>query len=162
MIEAVTSAGYRRPVGLVIMGDGRDRRSVRRAAANNPHICLLAPTGNRSSLAETLASTDALVHGCEAETFCMVAAEARASGLPVIVPDSGGAADQAMPGTGLHYRAGQSSDLARVVSEFLNSDPTAYRQRALQGAADVTTMDDHFDRLFDVYAQFEGMRRHAA
>jgi alpha-1,6-mannosyltransferase len=162
VIKAVTSAGYRRPVGLVIMGDGRDQRSVRRAAANNPHICLLAPTGNRSSLAEMLASADALVHGCEAETFCMVAAEARASGLPVIVPDSGGAADQAMPGVGLHYRSGQSSDLARVMSEFLDSDPTAYRERAGQCAADVTTMDDHFERLFDAYAQFEGIRRHAA
>ena len=36
-----------------------------------------------------LASADALVHGCEAETFCLVAAEARASGTPMIVPDRG-------------------------------------------------------------------------
>lgn len=162
VIEAVTSAGYRQSIGLVIVGDGRGQRNVRAAAANNPHICLIAPMGNRPSLAEMLASADALVHGCEAETFCMVAAEARASGLPIIVPDRGGAADQAVPGAGLSYRAGQSADLAQVILKFLDDNPAAYRQRAVQNAAGITTMDDHFDRLFSAYAQLDGIKRHAA
>lgn len=162
VIEAVTSAGYHRPVGLVIVGDGRDRARVRRAAAHNPHITLLAPTRNRETLAQMLASADALVHGCEAETFCMVAAEARASGLPVIVPDAGGASDQVAAGTGLRYRAGCAHSLAATIGAFLDLGAVFHRGAAVQAAPAVTTMDDHFAQLFDVYARIGEAQRHAA
>lgn len=162
VIEAVTSAGYDQPVGLVIVGDGRDSARVQRAAAHNPHIQLLAPTRDRAAMADLLASADALVHGCEAETFCMVAAEARASGLPLIAPDAGGAADQVGDGLGLHYRAGQTGSMARAISRFLATDPAAYRARAGSQAASIMTMDDHFNRLFDAFAQTGGVRRRAA
>ncbi|HEX7743002.1 MAG TPA: glycosyltransferase, partial [Sphingobium sp.] len=162
VIDAVTAAGYRHPVGLVIVGDGRDSARVRRAAAHNPHIHLLAPTRDRAFLADLLASADALVHGCEAETFCMVAAEARASGLPLIVPDEGGASDQIEPGAGLHYSAGQAGSLAQALEHFLLADPAAYRRRAVRAAGSVLTMDDHFSRLFDAYARFGEAQSHAA
>ena len=84
------------------------------------------------------------------------------AGLPIIVPDRGGAADQAVPGAGLRYRAGQSADLAQVILKFLDDNPAAYRQRAMQSAAGITTMDDHFDRLFSAYAHLNGIKRHAA
>jgi alpha-1,6-mannosyltransferase len=161
VIEAVTAAGYRHPVGLVLVGDGRDRARVQRAAMHNPHIHLLAPTRDRAVLADLLASADALVHGCEAETFCMVAAEGRASGLPLIVPDEGGASDQVAPGLGVLYRAGATDSLAAAVGAFA-ADRTAYRTRAAQAAAGVMTMDGHFDALFDAYASLTQARRHAA
>lgn len=162
VIEAVTAVGYSHPVGLVIIGDGRDSARVRRAAAHNPHIHLLAPTRDREFLADLLASADALVHGCEAETFCMVAAEARASGLPLIVPDEGGASDQIEAGAGLHYSAGKADSLAQVLEQFLSTDPAAYRKCAAQAAGSVLTMDDHFRHLFDDYAGFGEARSHAA
>jgi alpha-1,6-mannosyltransferase len=162
VIQAVTMAGYRQPVGLVLIGDGRDSARVRRAAAHNPHIHLLAPTNDRNELATLLASADALVHGCEAETFCMVAAEARASGLPVIVPDEGGAADQARPGLGLRYKAGQGASMAQAIDRLASSDPAAWRLRATQAAAQVETMDSHFDRLFASYAALNRSDRDAA
>ena len=162
VIDAVASAGFSTPVGLVLVGDGRDRGRVRRAAANNPHIQLLAPIHDRSALAELLASADALVHGCEAETFCMVAAEARASGLPVIVPDEGGASDQARSGGGLLYRAGQADSLAAAIIDFTRGGPAGHRRIAARLAPSVMTMDDHFDRLFSAYARMAEARRHAA
>jgi alpha-1,6-mannosyltransferase len=162
VIDAVTSAGYRSPVGLVLVGDGRERARVRRAAANNPHIQLLAPMHDRAMLAELLASADALVHGCEAETFCMVAAEARASGLPVIVPDEGGASDQARNGCGLMYRAGQADSLAAAILRFVDSDVDGRRSHAYASAASVMTMDDHFRRLFSSYATLVEGKRNAA
>ena len=155
VIEAVTSAGYRNPVGLVLVGDGRERARVRRAAANNPHIQLLAPITQRDQLAEMLASADALVHGCEAETFCMVAAEARASGIPIIVPDEGGASDQAAQGVGFRYRAAQTDSLAATITAFLTSGPEVQRRHAAALAASTTTMDDHFQQLFAAYRQIE-------
>ncbi|GLV28383.1 glycosyl transferase family 1 [Sphingobium sp. TomTYG75] len=162
VIEAVTSAGYGNPVGLVLVGDGRERARVRRAAANNPHIQLLAPITQRDRLAEMLASADALVHGCEAETFCMVAAEARASGLPVIVPDEGGASDQAAQGVGFRYRAAQTDSLAATITAFLTSGPEAQRRHATALAASTMTMDDHFRQLFAVYRQIERRKLHVA
>lgn len=162
VIQAVTMAGCRQSVGLVLIGDGRDSARVRRAAAHNPHIHLLAPTSDRATLATLLASADALVHGCEAETFCMVAAEARASGLPVIVPDEGGAADHAAPGLGLRYHAGQPASLAQAIDHLAVTDPVLWRRRASDAAAQVGTMDRHFDRLFATYAGLVGRRRHAA
>ncbi|AJR24695.1 MULTISPECIES: glycosyltransferase [Sphingobium] len=162
VIDAVTSAGFSTPVGLVLVGDGRERGRVRRASAHNPHIQLLAPMHSRPALAELLASADALVHGCEAETFCMVAAEARASGLPVIVPDEGGASDQARSGGGLLYRAGQADSLAGVIAKFARADAVARRRAALESAPAVMTMDDHFDRLFAAYDDIAGARRHVA
>ena len=68
------------------------------ARQGNPHVRLLEPTTDRPALARMMASADALIHGCEAETFCFVAAEALASGLPLIAPDRGGAADLARAG----------------------------------------------------------------
>lgn len=161
VIEAVTSAGYRQPLGFILVGDGRDRAKVRRAAMHNPHIQLLAPTRDRAVLADLLASADALVHGCEAETFCMVAAEARASGLPVIVPDEGGASDQAGEDVGLHYRAGHADSLAKAIGRFV-AGRESHGARAAIAAPSVMTMDDHFGRLFDAYARFARGNRRAA
>ncbi|WP_242122550.1 glycosyltransferase [Sphingobium sp. Sx8-8] len=162
VIDAVASAGFSTPVGLVLVGDGRERGRVRRAAANNPHIQLLAPVHDRPALAELLASADALVHGCEAETFCMVAAEARASGLPVIVPDEGGASDQARSGGGLLYRAGQADSLAAAIIDFAEGGRDRQRDLATRLAPSVTTMDDHFDQLFSAYERIAVEQSRAA
>lgn len=55
VIEGATAAGYRRPLGLVIIGDGHARRRVVRAAGDNPHILLLAPLNGREEMARVLA-----------------------------------------------------------------------------------------------------------
>lgn len=152
VIEAVTAAGYDQPAGFVLFGDGRDRAKVVRAAANNPHVHLAAPVTDRIGLATILASADALVHGCEAETFCMVAAEAKASGLPLIVPDEGGAGDQFSDGQGALYDARSAASLATAITGFIASGPSAHRARAALAAPQVLNMDDHFERLFSTYA----------
>lgn len=153
VVDAVTRAGYDRPVGLVLIGDGRDRDRIARAAYGNPHVRLIRPIRDRARLAEILASVDGLIHGCESETFCMVAAEARASGLPLIVPDRGGASDQFVAGQGVRYRAADGRALAAALSAFLGDDPAAHRARAAASAGDVRTMDDHFADLFRRYEQ---------
>ncbi|MGN6377122.1 MAG: glycosyltransferase [Sphingomonas sp.] len=158
VVEAICHAGYRQPLGLMLIGDGRDRDRIARAAFGNPHVRLVQPIRDRALLATTLASADALVHGCEAETFCMVAAEARASGLPLIVPDAGGAADQFVAGQGARYRAGSVRALSSAVTGFLADAPDAHRARAAAAASGVRTMDAHFDDLFARYAAL-GHRR---
>ena len=95
VVDAVAAASQSRPLGLVLLGSGRQQQRILRQIGGNPHIRLLEPEPDRARFAALIASADALVHGCEAETFCMAAAEARASGVPVIVPNRGGASDHA-------------------------------------------------------------------
>lgn len=152
VIEAVTAAGYDHPIGLLLLGAGRDRAKVVRSAANNPHVQFGAPITDRLELATILASTDALVHGCEAETFCMVAAEAKASGLPIFVPDEGGAGDQFIAGHGAMYRARSSASLASAVRGFIAEGPEGHRRRAIASAPKVESMEAHFSSLFRTYA----------
>lgn len=161
VIDGVMAAAIRHPIGLVLIGDGRDRAAVAASAAGNPHIRLLAPIAERRALARIMASADALVHGCESETFCMVASEARASGLPLIVPDQGGAADQLTPGSGLHYASGDAAKLADAVSAFIVVGPAEARQRGVTLGSRVRTMDEHFADLFDRYRELARQRNAA-
>lgn len=152
VIEAVTAAGFANPVGLVLFGDGHDKARVVRAAMNNPHVRLCAPITDRAELATVFASADALVHGCEAETFCMVAAEARASGLPIIVPDQGGASDQFISRQGERYEARSAASLAAAIGRFVAAGPERYRRATALAASHVGLMDSHFERLFAAYS----------
>ncbi|MDB5697351.1 MAG: glycosyltransferase [Alphaproteobacteria bacterium] len=152
VVEAVMSAGFRRPVGLVLIGDGRERARIVRQINGDPHIHLLSPISDRSQLARIMASADALIHGCDAETFSMVAAEAVASGLPLIVPDRGGAADHANASGGATYVAGSAADAARAIAEFKRPPDSLRRTR-------VRAMDEHFSDLFAFYRTLEASHR---
>lgn len=155
VIDAAVAAGHSEPIGLVILGEGKQRRQLQRRIGANPHIRLLKPVRDRVTFATILASADALVHGCEAETFCMVGAEARASGLPMVVPDRGGAADHAEGGAGLTYAAGDADAAAAAILRIiaLGLKPNVSPPR---------TMEDHFSGLFAEYETVRATRRVAA
>ncbi|NMN03574.1 MULTISPECIES: glycosyltransferase [unclassified Novosphingobium] len=161
LVDAVTAAGSRRPVGLVLAGQGRERKAIERRIGGNPHIRVLAPITKRHELARVMASTDALLHGCEAETFCMVAAEARASGLPLIAPDQGGASDQARASGGWIYESANAAAATEAVAQYCLA-----RESGLDGPrADLPpprTMDDHFRELFASYEAVLAGARQAA
>ncbi|WP_068087362.1 glycosyltransferase [Novosphingobium rosa] len=154
VVDAVTAASQSLPIGLVIVGAGNHRKRIENQIQGNPHIRLLGVEKDRQKFATLLASADALIHGCEAETFCMAAAEARASGVPVIVPDRGGAADHARGGAGLTYRSGSALAAAQATLRLLHHPPRG--PFALPAST-----QGHFEALF---ADYEGLiqRRHAA
>jgi alpha-1,6-mannosyltransferase len=158
VIDAVSLASQQSPIGLVMLGEGRERRTILRHIAGNPHVRLFAPERDRAHFARIMASADALVHGCEAETFCMTAAEARASGIPVVVPDAGGAADHAAGGAGRTYAAADSNAAARAILDVVRERP---RSRSRPHAT-ARTMDEHFHELFAAYAACLDRRRQAA
>ena len=99
LIAAFAKARERRPdLGLVLIGDGLTRKAVERATGKAGHVHLMGAVTDRDRLAALYASADLLIHGSGAETYGLVVAEAIASGLPVVVPDVGGAADLAKSG----------------------------------------------------------------
>ncbi|WP_314715402.1 glycosyltransferase [Sphingobium yanoikuyae] len=151
IIQAVTASGYKHPIGLIIAGDGRCSAAVHKAVAGNPHIRLISPILDRNEFATFLASGDALVHGSESETFCMIAAEARASGLPMLVPDSGAVAEHLVTNAGYHYHSAKAASLAQAIRRLAGEGTASHQATARVAAHDTRTMDEHFKDLFDLY-----------
>ena len=150
VLRAVSEVAPRRDVGLLLVGDGPKRARLELQAERIPNVAILPRITDRHELARLLASADALVHGCEAETFCMVAAEARASGIPLIVPDRGAALDQLVPGAGKTYRAANQISLERAIRRFIDRGAELQRAVAVRSST-VRTMDEHFADLFARY-----------
>jgi alpha-1,6-mannosyltransferase len=150
VLRAAGECGRNLPVGLLLVGDGTRRQRLQMIAEQYRNVALHAPIGDRSELALLLASADALVHGCESETFCLVAAEARASGVPLIVPDGGAAVDQLAEGAGTTYRAGRERSLEEAIARFVSRGPELQRAAAVR-ASRSRTMDEHFAELFGRY-----------
>jgi alpha-1,6-mannosyltransferase len=151
VIEAVSRAEADIPIGFVLIGDGIDRSRVIHAAAGKPHVHLLAPILDRDLLAAHLASADALVHGCESETFGLIPAEAMASGLPVVGPDRGGFAHLALPETSEIYRWGDAEAAAAAIRRLFSRDQASLKAAANNAAAHVRRDIDHFADLFAHY-----------
>ena len=82
----------------------------------------------------------------------MVAAEARASGVPLILPDRGAAVDQLVPGAGAVYRSARERSLQHALERFIDRGPELQRAAAVR-ASKVRTMDEHFAELFARYAE---------
>ncbi len=117
-------------VALTIVGDGAIRDEVEVGfAGTNTHF-----TGYLfgDNLAAAYASADVFTFTGTYETFGQVVLEAMASGLPVVVPDSGGVTDMAIPNeTGIICKPTPDS-FAEAVKR-LRHHP-GYRRRLASGA----------------------------
>ena len=159
VIDAVCRAGERMPVGLMLLGTGPESKKLEARIAGNPHIRLFRPVYQRPELARIMASADALIHGSEAEPFGLVASEAMASGLPLIVPDSGGCAEVADPLTSESYHARDSKACAAAILRLFAREPAILRKAATVAAGRVRTDREHavdliayYQRLLDARA----------
>jgi len=150
VMRAVAEVGRKRPVGMLLVGEGSKRVGLELLANRSRHLAVLPRISNREELARLIACADALIHGCEAETFCLVAAEARASGIPLIVPDRGATVDQLVSGAGTAFRAGSQISIERAINRFIDRGPELQRATAVR-ASHVRTMDEHFAELFVRY-----------
>lgn len=145
LVAAATIAGRQREIGFVIFGEGRAHKKIVRAIAGNPHVRLLQPVRDRQLFATLLASADALLHGCEAETFGMIAAEAHASGIPIVAPHAGGASDFVRHDPALGFRPTDTADVVRAILELPHGGRLP---RAVPAARSI---EQHFRELFALY-----------
>jgi alpha-1,6-mannosyltransferase len=151
VIDAVSRAGARLPVGLVLFGHGLATGMLEKHVADSPHIRLFRPVYDRQRLARIMASTDALIHGGSAEPFGLVAYEALASGAPMIVPDEGGAFEASDPAYAETFRAGDAASCADAIGRFVARDRAALRAAATAAAAHVRSDEEHADALIAHY-----------
>ncbi|WP_017669785.1 glycosyltransferase [Blastomonas sp. AAP53] len=152
IIDASTHVAAEVPLGLVLIGDGHQRAQTLDHIGHNPHIYAMAPTRDRGLLARILASGDLLLHGSSAETFGLVAAEARASGLPLVLPDQGAACDLAHADHCELYQSGNRRSAADAIRRMLARDQAVLRAAARDRALVARTLTAHFEDLFAHYA----------
>ncbi|MFQ5347013.1 MAG: glycosyltransferase [Rhodothalassiaceae bacterium] len=152
LLDAFARLRDRLPVGLCIIGDGPLAGKIARRAASEQGVHFAGPVRDRTTLARVMASADLLLHGCASETFGLVIGEALSSGLPVIVPDRGGAAAYAREAVAEVYRSGEVTDCVRAVSRMLaRLSPDLRAQCARAARASLIPPMAHFERLFEHY-----------
>lgn len=162
VIDAVESAATDIPVGLVLIGDGPERRHLEQRIADSPHIRIFRPVYDRVRLSRIMASCDALIHGSDAEPFGLVASEALASGLPLIGPDEGGFAEIADPLFAETYAARDAHSAADAIRRMFAREPAILRAAARHAAGLVRSDEDHAAELMAVYSDLLDKRARAA
>jgi glycosyltransferase involved in cell wall biosynthesis len=126
---------------LVICGDGEQRSELEGLAQSlgiAPYVNFL---GTRSDVAQVLRACHVFCHAAPFEPFGIVAIEAMAVGLPVVVPSSGGVRETVEHGVnGLLYPALNHHALGKLMVTFANEP--ALRER--MGAASRRIVEERF------------------
>lgn len=134
---------------LVLFGDGPERERLERRAP--PGVYFAPFEKDRAKLASAVASADVLVHSCPYETFGLAVAEAVACGVPIVVPDKGGAPESADPSCSETYRSLDADACAAAIVRLLARSGPDLEARARAAAARTPTIDQHFARVVSVY-----------
>ena len=148
LIEAFGHVRTRRRAVLVLVGDGPERARLERSAP--PGVRFAGFERDRFRLATALASADLLAHASPYETFGLSIAEAIACGLPIVVPDAGGAAEHAASACCETYRSLDPLACAAAIERILSRGDVA-RAEAHDAAGRVLTLDQHFSRVLCAY-----------
>ncbi|MEN6438272.1 MAG: glycosyltransferase [Syntrophobacter sp.] len=116
---------------LIVVGDGPQLDELKMYMEGAP--CIFTGYLEGEDLATVYASCDVFAFPSATDTFGNVVLEAQASGLPVIVTDSGGPRENIVPDqTGLIVRAGDASSLVDALETLLSDDA---KRRQMGGAA---------------------------
>ena len=148
---------------LVLFGDGPERGAMERRALGHgvgrEDVRFIGFEKDRARLASAFASADVLVHGCPYETFGLSIAEAMSAGLPVVVPDQGGACESVDARAGEVYASGDAEACAAAVTRLLARDRGELRDAALDAATKIGSVESHFEAVLDVYRERLARRR---
>lgn len=160
LVSALERVAERRPIALVLLGDGPERERLEEQGRRLPSFRAFRFTRDRAEYARLLASVDALIHGSLCETFGFLLAECLASGTPLVAPDRGGAADLAGPGWSETYPAHGGIEAITSAIDRLLDRPRAELSLAARARAEtIPTTREHFRALFETYAELLAGRR---
>jgi alpha-1,6-mannosyltransferase len=154
IINGFEKASRKKPMGLIIFGSGPLKSWIKFKCKNNKHIKLMGFTANRDELADIMASSDFFVHGSGSETFGLVISEAICSGLPVVIPDAGGASDFNKYTCSTVYKTGDSDNLAQALLNLIDNDRSVLVKNCRSVAKqNISSVDNHFKNLFTYYQE---------
>jgi phosphatidylinositol alpha 1,6-mannosyltransferase len=137
-------------VQLVITGEGPARKKMEREL---PHAIFLGFKSGEE-LASVYASLDIFIHPGPNETFCQAVQEALASGVPCIVPKTGGPADLVSHGiTGWVIDTSNPLALQECVTNYLfREDPEEMRLTS-RASVEMRTWSNINNQLMNHYRQ---------
>lgn len=147
-----------REARLIIFGDGPERAALERRFAQRDDVRFMGFERDPHQIATALASADAFVHGCPFETFGLSVAQAVACGLPVVVPDQGGAAELARPSFAEFYPAGDAGACAAALERLCLRDAAALRDGALRARASIVGAVEQVEHTVEVYRELLARR----
>ena len=131
---------HRVPAKALFIGDGPERTRVERTAETlglRPHMRI---TGFQRDIRPFTACCDVMTLVSHSETFSLAALEAMALGKPVVLSDTGGAAELVVPGeNGFLFEPGDTETLATHLTTL-----TSHSIRARLGAAAARRVRERF------------------
>lgn len=148
LLDALDRAPDLAALSVRILGSGWELEQLRaRAAARHPNVHFL---GFTAAVAEELAAADLLLHLCPSEPFGLAILEAMAAGVPVLVPDSGGAALLVEEGvSGGRFRADDAEALATCLREWQRMPAQQLNHWVAGGDQALATRFSQTERLAD-------------
>ncbi|MGC4049641.1 MAG: glycosyltransferase family 4 protein [Paludibaculum sp.] len=147
---------------LTIVGSGPEHDSISKRALNMPDVRVVGPQSSQQVFDLMRDAYCLIVPSLWYEGFPMVIIEAFAAGLPVLVSGHGSLAEIVEDGsTGLHFRPGDSDDLAAKVGRLVSSPLDAQRMGHAARAEFESkyTADSNYRMLEEIYG--EALRSHA-
>ena len=123
---------------LWLVGGGEDLPAVRELLDSSDHAADVCYTGLQRDVTPFLRAADLLLVTSLCESFCLVALEAMACGVPVLATRVGGVPEAVLHNrTGLLFPLGDSAEAVDLAVDLLTDPPRyeAMRQAAIQRAA---------------------------
>jgi alpha-1,6-mannosyltransferase len=151
VLEGFFRASARRPLSLVLFGDGPERSRLEALARGRSDVRFMGFERDKQRLATAIASADAFLHGCPFETFGLSVAQAISSGLPLVVPDRGGAAELAHPSFSELFRAGDAGACAEAIDRLVARDLVRLRSEAIARRDAVCSATEQVEKTVDEY-----------
>lgn len=118
LLDAIERFPELRSLQFDIYGAGEELTALRDRASGRSNVLF---HGFCPDVGGRYAQADLLLHLCPVEPFGLAVLEAFAAGLPVLVPDSGGASSLVEPEvSGFRFRADDATDLARALMAIVD------------------------------------------
>jgi glycosyltransferase involved in cell wall biosynthesis len=143
-------------VELILVGDGPYLEELKELLAGMP--CIFTGYRDGEELATIYASCDLFAFPSATDTFGNVVLEAQASGLPVIVTDSGGPQENMIPHkTGRVVQVGDSEALLKAL-KFLLGDRAKLKEmgKAARLNMENRSYERAFDETWQIYQKIPG------
>jgi alpha-1,6-mannosyltransferase len=138
---------------LVAFGDGPERARLAARVGPRPDVQFMGFERNQERLATAVASADFFVHACPFETFGLGVAQAIACGVPLVVPDEGGAAEQVDESFAERFRSADAGACAAAMERLWTRRGPSTREHALRAAQRVADVREQVERTVDIYRQ---------
>jgi glycosyltransferase involved in cell wall biosynthesis len=134
-------------ISLVVVGDGPYFEEMKQELQDTPAVFTGYLQGEK--LSEVFASSDVFVFPSTTDTFGNVVLEAQASGLPVIVTDSGGPQENLIANkTGLIV---PGNDITMLIQAIKSLTANPDRRKEMGREARRYMEDRSFERCFEIY-----------